>query len=1014
MSNPEYRGIYAYNQLAAPSEYDVRSPKYRGVYAYDATALGEISGQAPSIFLPTQWRLLPTAVPGELVLHIDELPNNGGLEILYVQFHTSGNPGGPPISIGVPEVGAYTIALLTPGQPVSLAIRASNIVGDGDWSAPKVATPADYSVPGVVTAGMWALSNAAGNGNLLVVLDDLPANGGTPINTFQYKVGAAGAARPLPYVGEDNYVLTAGLTAGTPADIYIRLGNSVGLQPTWSDMKTATPPAAATAPAQPTTNSWRLDKTEVPGQLSLKWDTLPGNGGSAITALGYRIAAGAEVILAGLGTGERLINNLPAGATTVSIRATNAIGAGAWSANKTATPQTGTLVTGGDITTYNGNQVHEFLTNDILTIQGDPIDLHYEIAGGGGAGGMGRGGGGGAGELERGTDLAVVAAVKAITVGIGGISPTVTNNLGGNGGDTVYNLHTAKGGGGGSGVSATPGSVGGSGGGGRGGDTGVQSAGGAAGVGANTTAGGAGNISATATQQSSGGGGGAGGPGGNGTNTLGGAGGNGLLSGAPGKTDILCGGGGGLTNLSSAQGGPGGDASLSGGRGAGGFTSGSGQAEDGHTHGSGGGGGPASGTGAGIHSGDGAGGVARIWFAIPAVSTADVLVTSGATLLTALNAVPVNLGRLYTIDCAPGNYGTVTLASGYTKGTTRVRVRGQIPATPPLFRKFSAIRAVNMELECLNFTETSRDVFGYPGPAIALHLDYAKKIKLRDLFLYDVNIGIQWYYPEESIVEYVTIAGYAIDGLRWYATTGGLLRDCILRCCDFSALSPVGTTWPDISADYADAANLSRRCAIDPRRSHEAAAGASKFVLNLAGVSTEVTYDTLRGRHPDLFQIDGLVDGLLVEDCRFTTANVYSHGHFQQVETGKVPDLSLNAMNMTYQRCHFHTAHVHAINFTRTLAPIVKDTLISTISPATWTASVGLRTPGISCKNLGGPTGNKVQCSNVVVPANALNNGWMQAAKIDGDVTYSNTDLPTGWAGFLVPQNKIGQFGYNH
>jgi len=72
------------------------------------------------------------------------------------------------------------------------------------------------------------------------------------------------------------------------------------------------------------------------GSIGINITALPDDGGSAITLLEYRLDGGAPVALSGLGTGLRTITSVPAGTYAVQVRASNAIGAGEWSAAEEA------------------------------------------------------------------------------------------------------------------------------------------------------------------------------------------------------------------------------------------------------------------------------------------------------------------------------------------------------------------------------------------------------------------------------------------------------------------------------------------------------------------------------------------------------------------------------------------------------------------------------------------------------------------------------------------------------
>jgi hypothetical protein len=94
---------------------------------------------------------------------------------------------------------------------------------------------------------------------------------------------------------------------------------------------------SATAPAAFTAGQWTATAgTEL---IELNITALAADGGSAITALQYRLGTGAAVALTGTGTGIRQITGLTGDtAYDVQIRAVNAIGSGEWSDVKTRTP----------------------------------------------------------------------------------------------------------------------------------------------------------------------------------------------------------------------------------------------------------------------------------------------------------------------------------------------------------------------------------------------------------------------------------------------------------------------------------------------------------------------------------------------------------------------------------------------------------------------------------------------------------------------------------------------------
>ena len=137
---------------------------------------------------------------------------------------------------------------------------------------------------------------------------------------------------------------------------------------------------------------------------------------------------------------------------------------------------TGHIATGGVISDYSEGptvyRAHIFTSSGIfnVTSTGDfGEDVEYLVVAGGGAGGGGafNGGGGGAGGYRTGTGMPISAGSYPVTVGAGGAG-IAGNYAGVQGGDSVFNNITSRGGGGGGAHDANPrgGNPGGSGGGG--------------------------------------------------------------------------------------------------------------------------------------------------------------------------------------------------------------------------------------------------------------------------------------------------------------------------------------------------------------------------------------------------------------------------------------------------------------------------------------------------------------------------------------------------------------------
>lgn len=146
--------------------------------------------------------------------------------------------------------------------------------------------------------------------------------------------GTIGAATPV----------TARLTSLVNTDDFIGLRASVPYLVAASVIADYVgAPPAATAPAALTVGQWSAAATSTPGEISFNISALPADGGSAITALEYRVGSGSAIPFTGTGTGVRVVTaGLSAGvAVDLQVRAVNAVDAGAWSDVKNRTPLAG-------------------------------------------------------------------------------------------------------------------------------------------------------------------------------------------------------------------------------------------------------------------------------------------------------------------------------------------------------------------------------------------------------------------------------------------------------------------------------------------------------------------------------------------------------------------------------------------------------------------------------------------------------------------------------------------------
>ena len=98
--------------------------------------------------------------------------------------------------------------------------------------------------------------------------------------------------------------------------------------------------SAAEVPATFTAGQWSVADKNTDGAITITVSTLPADGGSALTALQYRLDGGSWVTMSGTSTGARDVTGLSNSVQiTVELRAVNAIGNGPDSDDKTVIPR---------------------------------------------------------------------------------------------------------------------------------------------------------------------------------------------------------------------------------------------------------------------------------------------------------------------------------------------------------------------------------------------------------------------------------------------------------------------------------------------------------------------------------------------------------------------------------------------------------------------------------------------------------------------------------------------------
>lgn len=231
--------------------------------------------------------------------------------------------------VGLPWSFSPAITGLTAPLAAALQAKVWSVVNADAYAKPGV-WPSTV-IPAAFTSGQWTAT--AGDTQISVTIGSLPNNGGSTITDIEYELNASGTW--VSTGGTGNFNIT-GLTNTTSYDVRIRAKNSVG-SGRRSDVKARTPVSSATAPSAFTSGQW----TATPGvdKITVAVSALPSDGGSAITAIQYRVDSGSWTASGVSGIGSFDIAGLTRGtAYAVTIRAVNAIGSGSASDSKASTP----------------------------------------------------------------------------------------------------------------------------------------------------------------------------------------------------------------------------------------------------------------------------------------------------------------------------------------------------------------------------------------------------------------------------------------------------------------------------------------------------------------------------------------------------------------------------------------------------------------------------------------------------------------------------------------------------
>jgi titin len=275
-----------------------------------------------------------TAGSGQVTLVWSAPGSNGGSSVTAYKVYRGTSTGGETLLATVGTGTTYLDTAVTNNTTYWYQVSAVNTVGEGARSGEASATP----VPAATIPGAPTLSSAtAGNGQVTLAWNAPASNGGATITNYKvYRGTASGGETLLTTLGAVTGWTDTGTTNGTTYWYTVSAVNSVG-EGVASNERSAAP---ATVPGAPTLAS----ATAGNGQVALTWTAPPSTGGAGITA--YKVyratTSGGETLLTTLGAVTSYTDSTTANGTAYyyEVSAVNAVGEGALSNERSATPST--------------------------------------------------------------------------------------------------------------------------------------------------------------------------------------------------------------------------------------------------------------------------------------------------------------------------------------------------------------------------------------------------------------------------------------------------------------------------------------------------------------------------------------------------------------------------------------------------------------------------------------------------------------------------------------------------
>ncbi|MBX9717977.1 MAG: fibronectin type III domain-containing protein, partial [Microbacteriaceae bacterium] len=343
------------------------------------TGLASVSVEATPATTPSAPTIVGDTVSGfdaTLSAQFTAPASDGGSPITTYEYSTDGGATWRPREYGTTASPLVITTLssdgttpLTNGTTYYVEVRAVNAQGAG--TASGVAEGIARTMPSAPS-----ITNVTVGSGELRVQFSAPANGGSPITSYQYRLDDGAW---IVTTGLGTSFSITGLTNGTPRLVSVRAVNAVGNGPS-SEPVSATPVAV---PGQPTIVTFLpTDRT-----LTLSVALLD-DGGTSVTAWQYSTDAGATWAAAGASTSPFAITALSSDPDarlvngenyTVLVRAASAAGTGAASAPRILSPRAVPAQTVTSLTPLDGGVSVAFSVADD---GGSPIlDMQYSLNG---------------------------------------------------------------------------------------------------------------------------------------------------------------------------------------------------------------------------------------------------------------------------------------------------------------------------------------------------------------------------------------------------------------------------------------------------------------------------------------------------------------------------------------------------------------------------------------------------------------------------------------------------------